>query len=292
MMIKTIFVSGISSFIFYFFNLIYQLIFSKIFPNFTIEDTNYLLFFSFIKALSFILLLLLLFKIKNISFLKNKNNDHLFSNINNMFKYGSIIFFIFFIIFLVIIKCNINFFDSMIYSNDAININNFDNYTIKILIIVLLNVILEEFYFRFTLVKVLQEKYSEKVIALISAFSFGFIHFVDILSIISATIIGYFLAVTFLKTKRLVYSIFLHYIINADSIIILPIIKLFDPQEKLGENWMFLSFLIMFTIFFIMYILTKIIEKSSITRKQNVWLENLKNYRNYKVRKDYVINWL
>lgn len=292
MMIKTIFVSGISSFIFYFFNLIYQLIFSKIFPNFTIEDTNYLLFFSFIKALSFILLLLLLFKIKNISFLKNKNNDHLFSNINNMFKYGSIIFFIFFIIFLVIIKCNINFFDSMIYSNDAININNFDNYTIKILIIVLLNVILEEFYFRFTLVKVLQEKYSEKVIALISAFSFGFIHFVDILSIISATIIGYFLAVTFLKTKRLVYSIFLHYIINVDSIIILPIIKLFDPQEKLGENWMFLSFLIMFTIFFIMYILTKIIEKSSITRKQNVWLENLKNYRNYKVRKDYVINWL
>lgn len=64
MMIKTIFVSGISSVIFYFFNLIYQLIFSKIFPNFTIEDTNYLLFFSFIKALSFILLLLLFFKIK------------------------------------------------------------------------------------------------------------------------------------------------------------------------------------------------------------------------------------
>ncbi|MBS6720397.1 MAG: CPBP family intramembrane metalloprotease [Peptoniphilus harei] len=163
-----------------------------------------------------------------------------------------------------------NFFDSMVYSNDDININNFDNYTMKILIIVLLNVILEEFYFRLTLVGVLQEKYSEKVIALISAFSFGFIHFVDILSIISATIIGYFLAVTFLKTKRLVHSIFLHYIINVDSIIILPIIKLFDPQEKLGENWMFLSFLIMFTIFFAMYILTKIVEKSSITRKQNV----------------------
>lgn len=83
MIIKTIFVSGISSVIFYFFNLIYQLIF----PNFTIEDTNYLLFFNFVKALSFILLLLLLFKIKNISFLKNKNNDHLLSNINNMFKY-------------------------------------------------------------------------------------------------------------------------------------------------------------------------------------------------------------
>lgn len=270
MMIKTIFVSGISSFIFYFFNLIYQLIFSKIFPNFTIEDTNYLLFFSFIKALSFILLVLLFFKIKNINFLKAKHNDHLLSNINNMCKYGSIIFFILFIIFLVIIKCNMNFFDSMVYSNDDININNFDNYTMKILIIVLLNVILEEFYFRLTLVRVLQEKYSEKVIALISAFSFGFIHFVDILSIISATIIGYFLAVTFLKTKRLVYSIFLHYIINVDSIIILPIIKLFDPQEKLGENWMFLSFLIMFTIFFAMYILTKIVEKSSITRKQNV----------------------
>ena len=93
-----------------------------------------------------------------------------------------------------------NFFDSMIYSNDGININKFDNF----LIIILINVILEEFYFRFTLVRVLQEKYSEKVIALISAFSFGFIHFVDILSIISATIIGYFLAVTFLKTKRLV----------------------------------------------------------------------------------------
>lgn len=261
MIIKTIFVSGISSVFFYFFNLIYQLIFSKIFPNFTIKDTNYLLFFSFIKALSSILLLLLLFKIKNISFLKNKNNDHLLSNINNMCKYGSIIFFIFFIIFLVIIKCNMDFFDSMIYSNDGININNFDKYTMKILIIVLLNVILEEFYFRFTLVKVLEEKYSEKVIALISAFSFGFIHSVDILSIISATIIGYFLAVTFLKTKRLVYSIFLHYIINVDSIIVLPIIKLFDPQEKLGENWIFLSFLIMFTIFFIIYILTKILGK-------------------------------
>ncbi len=277
MIIKTIFLSGISSVIFYFFNLIYQLIFSKIFPNFTIEDTNYLLFFSFIKALSFILLILLFFKIKNINFLKAKHNDHLLRNINNMCKYGSIIFFILFIIFLVIIKCNMNFFDSMIYSNDDININNFDNYTIKILIIVLLNVILEEFYFRLTLVRVLQEKYSEKVIALISAFSFGFIHFVDILSIISATIIGYFLALTFLKTKRLVYSIFLHYIINVDSIIILPIIKLFDPQEKMGENWMFLSFLIMFTIFFAMYILTKIVEKSSITRKQNVWLYNLRN---------------
>lgn len=277
MIIKTIFLSGISSVIFYFFNLIYQLIFSKIFPNFTIEDTNYLLFFSFIKALSFILLILLFFKIKNINFLKAKHNDHLLRNINNMCKYGSIIFFILFIIFLVIIKCNMNFFDSMIYSNEDININNFDNYTIKILIIVLLNVILEEFYFRLTLVRVLQEKYSEKVIALISAFSFGFIHFVDILSIISATIIGYFLALTFLKTKRLVYSIFLHYIINVDSIIILPIIKLFDPQEKMGENWMFLSFLIMFTIFFAMYILTKIVEKSSITRKQNVWLYNLRN---------------
>ncbi|KXB71680.1 CAAX amino terminal protease family protein [Peptoniphilus sp. DNF00840] len=201
------------------------------------------------------------FKIKNISFLKSKYNDGLLSNINNMFKYGSIIFFIFFIIFLVIIKCNMNFFDSMIYSNDAININNFDNYTMKILIIVLLNVILEEFYFRFTLVKVLEEKYSEKVIALISAFSFGFIHSVDILSIISATIIGYFLAVTFLKTKRLVYSIFIHFIVNINSILINPIIKLLDPQEKLGENWLFLSFLIMFTIFFIMYILTKILGK-------------------------------
>ena len=271
MIIKTIFVSGISSVIFYFFNLIYQLIFSKIFPGFTIEDTNYLLFLSFIKALSFILLVLLFFKIKNINFLKAKHNDHLLSNINNMCKYGSIIFFIFFIIFLVIVKCNMDFFDSMIYSNDGININNFDNYTMKILIIVLLNVILEEFYFRFTLVKVLKEKYSEKVIALISAFSFGFIHSVDILSIISATIIGYFLAVTFLKTKRLVYSIFLHYIINVDSIIILPIIKLFDPQEKLGENWIFLSFLIMFLIFFIMYILTKILEKSSVTRNQGLW---------------------
>lgn len=272
MMIKTIFVSVISSFIFYFSNLIYQLISLKVFPSFTIEDTNYLVLFSLIKSLSFILMVLLFFKIKNINFLKAKHNDHLLSNINNMCKYGSIIFFILFIIFLVIIKCNMNFFDSMVYSNDDININNFDNYTMKILIIVLLNVILEEFYFRLTLVRVLQEKYSEKVIALISAFSFGFIHSVDILSIISATIIGYFIAVTFLKTKRLVYSIFLHYIINVDSIIILPIIKLFDPQEKLGENWMFLSFLIMFTIFFAMYILTKIVEKSSITRKQNVWL--------------------
>ena len=87
MMIKTIFVSVISSFIFYFSSLIYQLISLKVFPNFTIKDTNYLLFFSFIKALSFILLLLLFFKIKNISFLKNKNNDHLLSNINNMCKY-------------------------------------------------------------------------------------------------------------------------------------------------------------------------------------------------------------
>lgn len=266
MIIKTIFVSVISTVIFYFINLIYQLIFSKIFPSFTIEDTNYLVLFSLIKSLSFILLVLLFFKIKNISFLKNKNNDHLLSNINNMFKYGSIIFFVFFIIFLVIIKCNMNFFDSMIYSNDAININNFDNYTMKILIIVLLNVILEEFYFRLTLVRILQEKYSEKVIALISAFSFGFIHFVDILSIISATIIGYFLAVTFLKTKRLIYSIFLHYIINVDSIIIFPIIKLFDPQEKLDENWMFLSFLIMFIIFFIMYILTKKVKKISVKK--------------------------
>ena len=270
MMIKTIFLSVISSFIFYFSNLIYQLISLKVFPSFTIEDTNYLVLFSLIKSLSFILMVLLFFKIKNINFLKAKHNDHLLSNINNMCKYGSIIFFILFIIFLVIIKCNMNFFDSMVYSNDDKNINNFDNYTMKILIIVLLNVILEEFYFRLTLVRVLQEKYSEKVIALISAFSFGFIHSVDILSIISATIIGYFLAVTFLKAKRLVYSIFLHYIINVDSIIILPIIKLFDPQEKLGENWMFLSFLIMFTIFFAMYILTKIVEKSSITRKQNV----------------------
>ena len=261
MIIKTIFVSGIASFIFYFFNLIYQLIFLKVFTSFNIEDTNHLLILSSIKSLLFILLIILFFKIKNISFLKSKYNDGLLSNINNMFKYGSIIFFIFFIIFLVIIKCNMDFFDSMIYSNDGININNFDKYTMKILIIVLLNVILEEFYFRFTLVKVLEEKYSEKVIALISAFSFGFIHSVDILSIISATIIGYFLAVTFLKTKRLVYSIFLHYIINVDSIIVLPIIKLFDPQEKLGENWIFLSFLIMFTIFFIMYILTKIIGK-------------------------------
>lgn len=146
------------------------------------------------------------------------------------------------------------FFDSMIYSNDGININNFDKYTMKILIIVLLNVILEEFYFRFTLVKVLEEKYSEKVIALISAFSFGFIHSVDILSIISATIIGYFLAVTFLKTKRLVYSIFLHYIINVDSIIVLPIIKLFDPQEKLGENWIFLSFNYVYNFFYNIHI--------------------------------------
>ncbi|WP_277221672.1 CPBP family intramembrane glutamic endopeptidase [Peptoniphilus vaginalis] len=261
MIIKTIFVSGIASFIFYFFNLIYQLIFLKVFTSFNIEDTNHLLILSSIKSLLFILLIILFFKIKNISFLKSKYNDGLLSNINNMFKYGSIIFFIFFIIFLVIIKCNMNFFDSMIYSNDAININNFDNYTMKILIIVLLNVILEEFYFRFTLVKVLEEKYSEKVIALISAFSFGFIHSVDILSIISATIIGYFLAVTFLKTKRLVYSIFLHFIVNINSILINPIIKLLDPQEKLGENWLFLSFLIMFTIFFIMYILTKILGK-------------------------------
>lgn len=261
MIIKTIFVSGIASFIFYFFNLIYQLIFLKVFTSFNIEDTNHLLILSSIKSLLFILLIILFFKIKNINFLKSKYNDGLLSNINNMFKYGSIIFFIFFIIFLVIIKCNMDFFDSMIYSNDGININNFDKYTMKILIIVLLNVILEEFYFRFTLVKVLEEKYSEKVIALISAFSFGFIHSVDILSIISATIIGYFLAVTFLKTKRLVYSIFLHYIINVDSIIVLPIIKLFDPQEKLGENWIFLSFLIMFTIFFIIYILTKILGK-------------------------------
>ena len=238
MIIKTIFVSGIASFIFYFFNLIYQLIFLKVFTSFNIEDTNHLLILSSIKSLLFILLIILFFKIKNINFLKSKYNDGLLSNINNMFKYGSIIFFIFFIIFLVIIKCNMDFFDSMIYSNDGININNFDKYTMKILIIVLLNVILEEFYFRFTLVKVLEEKYSEKVIALISAFSFGFIHSVDILSIISATIIGYFLAVTFLKTKRLVYSIFLHYIINVDSIIVLPIIKLFDPQEKLGEKKM------------------------------------------------------
>lgn len=261
MIIKTIFVSGIASFIFYFFNLIYQLIFFKVFTSFNIEDTNHLLILSSIKSLLFILLIILFFKIKNISFLKSKYNDGLLSNINNMCKYGSIIFFILFIILLVIIKCNMDFFDSMIYSNDGININNFDNYTMKILIIVLLNVILEEFYFRFTLVKVLEEKYSEKVIALISAFSFGFIHFVDILSIISATIIGYFLAVIFLKTKRLVYSIFLHYIINVDSIIVLPIIKLFDPQEKLGENWIFLSLLIMFIIFFIMYILTKILVK-------------------------------
>lgn len=65
MMIKTIFVSVISSFIFYFSSLIYQLISLKVFPSFTIEDTNYLVLFSLIKSLSFILLVLLFFKIKN-----------------------------------------------------------------------------------------------------------------------------------------------------------------------------------------------------------------------------------
>lgn len=64
MMIKTIFVSVISSFIFYFSNLIYQLISLKVFPSFTIEDTNYLVLFSLIKSLSFILMVLLFFKSK------------------------------------------------------------------------------------------------------------------------------------------------------------------------------------------------------------------------------------
>ncbi|MDD7352824.1 MAG: CPBP family intramembrane metalloprotease [Peptoniphilaceae bacterium] len=147
----------------------------------------------------------------------------------------------------------------MIYTSDGVNINKLDINTLKFLIIVFMNVILEEFYFRLTLVKFLEKKYSERNILLISAFSFGFIHFVDVLAIISATIIGYFLAITFLKTKRLVYSIFLHFIVNINSILINPIIKLLDPQEKFGENWIFISSLIMFIIFFIIYILTKII---------------------------------
>ncbi|MCI5643999.1 MAG: CPBP family intramembrane metalloprotease [Peptoniphilus sp.] len=147
----------------------------------------------------------------------------------------------------------------MIYTSDGVNINKLDINTLKFLIIVFMNVILEEFYFRLTLVKFLEKKYSERNILLISAFSFGFIHFVDVLAIISATIIGYFLALTFLKTKRLVYSIFLHFIVNINSILINPIIKLLDPQEKFGENWIFISSLIMFIIFFIIYILTKII---------------------------------
>lgn len=151
------------------------------------------------------------------------------------------------------------FFDNMIYTSDGVNINKLDINTLKFLIIVFMNVILEEFYFRLTLVKFLEKKYSERNILLISAFSFGFIHFVDVLAIISATIIGYFLAITFLKTKRLVYSIFLHFIVNINSILINPIIKLLDPQEKFGENWIFISSLIMFIIFFIIYILTKII---------------------------------
>ncbi|MGF0095864.1 CPBP family intramembrane glutamic endopeptidase [Peptoniphilus sp. SGI.035] len=147
----------------------------------------------------------------------------------------------------------------MIYTSDGVNINKLDINTLKFLIIVFMNVILEEFYFRLTLVKFLEKKYSERNILLISAFSFGFIHFVDVLAIISATIIGYFLAITFLKTKRLVYSIFLHFIVNINSILINPIIKLLDPQEKFGENWIFISSLIMFIIFFIIYTLTKII---------------------------------
>lgn len=151
------------------------------------------------------------------------------------------------------------FFDNMIYTSDGVNINKLDINTLKFLIIVFMNVILEEFYFRLTLVKFLEKKYSERNILLISAFSFGFIHFVDVLAIISATIIGYFLAITFLKTKRLVYSIFLHFIVNINSILINPIIKLLDPQEKFGENWIFISSLIMFIIFFIIYTLTKII---------------------------------
>lgn len=259
MIIKTIFVSGIASFIFYLFNLIYQLIFLKVFTSFNIEDTNHLLILSSIKSLLFILLIIFFFKIKNISFLKSKYNDGLLSNIINMCKYGSTIFFIHFIIFFIVIKYNMKFFDNMIYTSDGVNINKLDINTLKFLIIVFMNVILEEFYFRLTLVKFLEEKYSERNILLISAFSFGFIHFVDVLAIISATIIAYFLAVTFLKTKRLVYSIFLHFIVNINSILINPIIKLLDPQEKFGENWIFISSLIMFIIFFIIYILTKII---------------------------------
>lgn len=57
------------------------------------------------------------------------------------------------------------------------------------LIIIFINVVIEESYFRLTLTRILEEKYSENKILLISAFSFGIIHFVDILTIISAAII-------------------------------------------------------------------------------------------------------
>lgn len=64
MIIKTIFVSGIASFIFYFFNLIYQLIFLKVFKSFNIGDTNHLLILSSIKSLLFIFLIILFLKLK------------------------------------------------------------------------------------------------------------------------------------------------------------------------------------------------------------------------------------
>lgn len=116
--------------------------------------------------------------------------------------------------------------------------------------------------------RILEEKYSENKILLISAFSFGIIHFVDILTIISAAIIGYYLARTFLETKRLFYSILLHFIINIRSILIFPIIKFLDPVEMLGEKWIFISFLIMSLIFFIIYILTEIVGKNYVTSNE------------------------
>lgn len=98
--------------------------------------------------------------------------------------------------------------------------------------ILILSPLLEELFFRKFLLKELLKRNSQKISLIISSICFALIHLETPFNVIPVFIFGLISGLLFIKTKRIIYSIVLHFLVNL-------MVQTFYIFDFTFDKWMF-----------------------------------------------------
>ncbi len=106
------------------------------------------------------------------------------------------------------------FFDTNFLISKSAN-NNFEiSHIYKFIAVLIISPIVEEIIFRFYFLEGLLNKYSLGVSLIISSLCFAFMHIGNLVNVIPAFFLGLISGYVFVKTKKIIYAILLHFFAN------------------------------------------------------------------------------
>lgn len=207
------------------------LIFSSFLKQYRITNSEY-------NILEFVISFMLYY------FILKPDIKETYKIIENLFKKSRLLFFKYSLIYILsflfivltitgIAYLFINFYPEIIKEIEKINYKNIPSFLksgkdflLFYFVAMFFAPILEEFIFRRILFFNLRENLSFKYASIISSFLFGLIHSTG--DVLSATILGFYLAYIFEKEKNIVLNILIHSFINLNYIILMYYYKIIN----------------------------------------------------------------